>query len=423
LSSRLEDQRAGHCRHCGEKLPLMKRVKREEFCSEEHRELFLNSSQIVALDRLRETGTEGGVAAAAAASQYSFGGAQTTVAVAETQAPAGPPEPPDPPMAGTIRPIAVDSPFRMLTFLDGAENRIGQWEPVRPEPQWHNLALHFGLAEFYEELPDAHTESGSELARPFPGQFPSAPEASPVLPRSEAPPLAEPLPSPEELAAAERAAEQAARDAEPIPAPIAPRLPLGPTSSHVPARSVAPAPESVEIDTTLYLPGFSPQAEMASLGGAAWRFADWLGLDRGLLALDHVALIHQDTEHGQPIEAEFALALPLESCCFVEPEPIAEPEISVFVAESGSFEGLMEEAGAPAAPVKKDGEESGMSEAVQSRADISGITGLQALGERIASPFLHEPQPRPGTAKPRWTPMTMTLGAGTPVATEDWDIL
>jgi hypothetical protein len=64
-----------------------------------------------------------------------------------------------------------------------------------------------------------------------------------------------------------------------------------------------------------------------------------------------------------------------------------------------------------------------MSETAQSRAEQGNVAGLQALGERIANPFLHDTQPRPGTGRPRWTPVTAELGMGASMATEDWDIL
>src|SRR5690348_12671317 len=117
-----EDQRAGYCRHCGERLALIKRVKREEFCSEEHRERYLSSTQTVALNRLTEMGFE---PEPEPEPEY--------IAVGE-------PEPePDPPMAGTISPPPARWPMRLAALFDGDETRMGQWEPIKPEPQWHHL--------------------------------------------------------------------------------------------------------------------------------------------------------------------------------------------------------------------------------------------------------------------------------------------
>src|SRR3954454_5204210 len=98
-----EDQRAGYCRHCGERLALIKRVKREEFCSEEHRERYLSSTQTVALNRLTEMGFD----AEPEAEEYTAAG-QVFV---ETE--------PDPPMAGTISPPPATWPMRLATLFDG----------------------------------------------------------------------------------------------------------------------------------------------------------------------------------------------------------------------------------------------------------------------------------------------------------------
>jgi hypothetical protein len=221
---------------------------------------------------------------------------------------------------------------------------------------------------------------------------------------------------------------------------------------------MAPMAEPLDLDTMLYLPGFSPEAERESLGGRGWGPADWVSgeapvVQNGASRLETIL-------PGEPLYAEIALEPLLGSGCSivaadlsaegvdageaeaelddqtqVEAAPDSAHDLPAFVAESNDLDefaleseievgaAVGERANAAETPASIDWEERGMSEAVQSRTDQGSLAGLQALGERIANPFLHEPQPRPGSGTPRWTPATAALGTGAPLATEDWDIL
>lgn len=269
MSSRLEDQRAGYCRHCGDRLPLIKRVKREEFCSEDHRELYLNSTKTVALDRLRESDAQ---------MQSAPEMAHERVAVAEMaapmeQAPQAPPEPPDPPMAGTIGPRAVDAPLRLMTLFDSEDHRIGQWEPVRPEPQWHSIALQFGLAEFHEAEPAPMAEENSELARTIDEQAPAELRGELAFPRSISQLAVMTELSPDQgLGSEDDAGTELDDDAR---APAFTYIDgTEPATQTMTAHRIAPLAEALDLDTMLYLPGFSPQAEMQSLGDRGWALAE-----------------------------------------------------------------------------------------------------------------------------------------------------
>jgi hypothetical protein len=440
LSSRLEDQRAGYCRHCGDRLPLIKRVKREEFCSEEHRGLFLSSTQIVALDRLRETDAQ-----MQAAPQLEPEADHSMVAVAELPIDTTP-EPPDPPMAGTIGPTAVDRPLRLVTLFDGDSHSIGGllWEPVRPEPQWHGLALRFGLAEFHESSPEPIGEESSELLRVMADQVPADLPAELALPRN----VSQLVPdlSPEETLELFSGDVSESNDDQ-VPAGVstfivATALPIQRMAAH----RMAPMAEALELDTMLYLPGFSPRAELESLGDRGWALAEWMACSGPVEPQKMAAAQPEAIEAGEPLQAEIPIEPLLESGCHIVPvevpsEPEAEPDLEAepepelpafvtasndldeYALEGGSADTSSTQAGAEPVPAQIDWEERGMSEAVQNRTDQGSLPGLQALGERIANPFLHEPQPRPGSGTPRWTPATAELGTSAPLASEDWDIL
>jgi len=452
LSSRLEeDQRAGYCRHCGERLPLIKRVKREEFCSEDHRERYLSSTQTVALNRLREMELETApfdepAPIAVAEEEDRF--------VAAALAP-----PPDPPMAGTIGPLAIDVPLQLATIFDGDESSIGHWEPVKPEPQWQSLALAFGLAEFTDIAPAARQqEAGAGGAVVLTDSSPAETITELAMPRNGLP-LSTNMEA--EAAAALEAAERESAEAEAaaaIPAPLAgPVIKEQLQSGGGLSRHSSPVPEAAEIDTTVYLPAFSPSAVIDSLGHDDssrdnWGKTDWMWDALDVLPRDMKAPMA--AEEPNQLEAAITddfLAPPLESGCriappdasaetgpFTEdgfdeapvleapgsidagsPEKPAQPLVQV-EEETESFEDFMDQIGTPGEPASQKSEERGMSEAVQSMAEA---VGSRALGERIAQPFLHEPQPRAGSGKPRWMPVTISLGAAAEGTTEDWDIL
>jgi hypothetical protein len=436
LSTRLEDdQRAGYCRHCGERLPLIKRVKREEFCSEEHRADYLNSTKDVALDRLREAGTE--------ALQHALGGAwdeqpppaATVAAVMEpVSAPAAPePEPtfaagslaasfndnsagePVPPLAGSIAPLAVRRPLRLAIVLDGDSGMASPWEPILPEPEWSHLALRFGLAEFSECAPAVAQTRSMTMAAASDGPADVIPSmAMPQNNNTVIPPMAG------EGGSADPGHSGALME-PPLAGPVEP----GPVSaSEAMFRPLVPVAEPVELDVTLYLSGFSPSAERGELAGAA-TWGEWksvaLAVPAPQAGIPRLAAVEAEAMELVPT----GVRLPLESGCVAEAavEP-ATPEMK-FEAELES-----QASGTPFdehffAPDEQTlveapmGEERGMSQAVQTTAPA----GLAQLGERLALPFTHEPRPRAGAGQPRWAPVTAAMNTSVEAATEDWDIL
>jgi hypothetical protein len=150
---------------------------------------------------------------------------------------------------------------------------------------------------------------------------------------------------------------------------------------------------------------------------------------------------------AEPVWGEPELVLALSSGCVVEGEAVSAGEAVLdgeAALESGAaatasamtealgqepvsedfeeWDSLSGAASVPA-PAKVDKlEERGMNDAGQQVAEAAEQVGTQTLGARIVNPFLRQPEPRAGSGKPRWTPVTVSLGAGEEAA-EDWDIL
>jgi hypothetical protein len=190
----------------------------------------------------------------------------------------------------------------------------------------------------------------------------------------------------------------------------------------MPRRAVSPLPEDLELDTTLHLPAFLPPAFLG-LRGEEWPLADRINWEHEAPG----GTAGQLTRGGESelVFGEPAPVRPMSSCPLdpMEPAPaVFDPEAITEGQES--FEELADRLVEEAVPFVGGGdrecEERGMSETVETLA--------AGIGARIAHPFLQEPQPWPGSGKPRWSPATVSLGAGDGGATpersmEDWDIL